>query len=92
MYLLRSIDLKSLGDNVAPVPSLDRKNAHRIPVPLPPLDVQRQIVVELEAERKLVEANRELIQKFEAKIKAKLAKVWGEEEQSRKETQEAQAQ
>jgi len=31
------------------------------------------------AERKLVEANRELITRMEAKIKAKLAEVWGEE-------------
>jgi type I restriction enzyme M protein len=47
-------------------------------VPLPPLDVQRQIVAELEAERKLVEANRELIARMGAKIEAKLAEVWGE--------------
>jgi len=48
-------------------------------IPLPPLDVQRRIVAELEAERKLVEANRELIVRMDAKIKAKLAEVWGEE-------------
>ena len=30
-------------------------------------------------ERKLVETNRELIAWMEAKIKAKLAEVWGEE-------------
>jgi hypothetical protein len=29
------------------------------------------------AERKLVEANRELIARMEAKIKRKLAEVWG---------------
>ncbi len=51
-----------------------------IDFPLPPLAVQRQIVAELEAERKLVEANRELIARMEAKIKAKLAEVWGETE------------
>ena len=48
-------------------------------IPLPPLDVQRRIVAELEAERKLVESNRELIARMEAKVKAKLAEVWGEE-------------
>ncbi len=48
-------------------------------VPLPPLDVQRQIVAELEAERKLVDTNRELIVRMEEKIKAKLVEVWGEE-------------
>lgn len=50
-------------------------------IPLPPLDIQRQIVAELEAERKLVEANRELIARMEAKIQTKLAEVWGEETQ-----------
>jgi type I restriction enzyme M protein len=49
-----------------------------LPIPLPPLAIQRQIVAELEAERKLVEANRELIARMEGKIKAKLAEVWGE--------------
>ncbi len=46
--------------------------------PLPPLSVQRQIVAELEAERKLVDSSGELISRMEAKIKAKLKEVWGE--------------
>lgn len=49
-----------------------------IQIPLPPLSVQREIVVELEAERKLVDANLALIARMEAKIKAKLDEVWGE--------------
>jgi type I restriction enzyme M protein len=48
------------------------------PIPLPPFSNQRQILVELEAERKLVKANRDLIARMETKIKAKLAEVWGE--------------
>jgi hypothetical protein len=40
---------------------------------------QREIVAELEADRKLVEANRELIVRLEAKTKAKLAEGWREE-------------
>jgi restriction endonuclease S subunit len=47
-------------------------------IPLPPLEVQKKIVSVLEAERKMVEANRELIVRMEAKIKAKLEEVWGE--------------
>ena len=45
--------------------------------PIPPLATQRELVVDLEAERKLVEANRDLIARMEAKIQAKLAEVWG---------------
>ena len=48
-------------------------------VPLPPLSVQHRIVADLVAERKLVEANRELIARFEQKIQAKLSEIWGDE-------------
>ena len=47
-------------------------------IPVPSLDTQRQIVVELEVERKLVDANRELIARMEQKMQAKLAEMWGE--------------
>ena len=40
---------------------------------------QQQIVAEIEAEQALVAANRELIARFEQKIQATLARVWGEE-------------
>ena len=56
--LLESLDLKPLGANVASVPSLDRKNAHRLIVSLPPLDIQREIVARIEHERAIVESNR----------------------------------
>lgn len=58
-------------------PKINQSIVESIPISVPPLDVQRQIVAELEAERALVEANRELIVRMEAKIKAKLAEVWG---------------
>jgi type I restriction enzyme M protein len=36
-------------------------------------------VTEIEAEQALVAANRELITRFEQKIQATLARIWGEE-------------
>jgi len=48
-----------------------------IQIPLPPLATQQQIVAEIEAEQALVAANRELITRFEKKIQATLAGVWG---------------
>ena len=48
-------------------------------ISLPPLDVQRRIVTEIEAERALVEANRKLAEIFEKKIQVKPAEIWGEE-------------
>ena len=50
-----------------------------IQIPLPPLATQQAIVAEIEGEQALVAANRELIARFENKIQATLARVWGEE-------------
>ena len=50
-----------------------------VEIPLPPLATQQAIVAEIEAEQTLVAANRELITRFEKKIQATLARVWGEE-------------
>lgn len=49
-------------------------------IPAPPLATQREIVADLEAERKLVEANRKLIETFERKIQSKLAEILCEAE------------
>ena len=46
-------------------------------IPLPPRATQQAIVAEIESEQSLVAANRELIVRFEKKIQATLARVWG---------------
>jgi type I restriction enzyme M protein len=51
-------------------------------IPLPSLDTQQTIVAEIEAEQALVNANRELIARFEKKIQATLDRVWGEDDPS----------
>jgi type I restriction enzyme M protein len=48
-------------------------------IPRPPLPVQEQIVAEIEAEQKIVNGNKKLIEKMEKKIKARIGEVWGEE-------------
>ncbi len=59
-------------------PSISQKTIKSLKIPLPPLEVQKQIVAKIEEERKLVEANKKLIEIFEQKIKDRIAKVWGE--------------
>ncbi|MDP2223011.1 N-6 DNA methylase [Nitrosomonas sp.] len=49
-----------------------------IQIPLPDIDEQRTIVAQIEAEQRLVNANKELIRIFEDKIKAVINRVWGE--------------
>jgi type I restriction enzyme M protein len=61
------------------MPKINQGIVERIPVPLPDLETQRAIVAEIEAEQALVNANKELIRRFEAKIKTTINRVWGEE-------------
>lgn len=54
------------------------KTLRTITIPLPSLETQRQIVAQIEKEQELVNANKQLIEIFEQKIKDRIAKVWGE--------------
>ncbi|MDO8313468.1 MAG: restriction endonuclease subunit S, partial [Sideroxyarcus sp.] len=49
----------------------------KLAIPLPDLETQRAIVAEIEAEQVLVNANKQLIERFEAKIKTTINRVWG---------------
>jgi len=59
-------------------PQLPIRSLNEAKLPLPTLATQQAIVAEIEAEQALVAANRELIARFEQKIQAILARVWGE--------------
>ena len=63
----------------ASIPKINRTQLFETEIPLPPLATQQAIVAEIKAEQALVAANRELIARFEKKIQATLARVWGEE-------------
>ena len=45
-------------------------------IPVPPIQHQMQIVDEIESEQAMVNANRELIQRFEDKIQTTINRVW----------------
>ena len=61
------------------MPKINQGIVESIPIPLPPLATQQAIVAEIEAEQVLVAANRELVDRFEKKIQAALARIWGED-------------
>ncbi|CAD7038434.1 N-6 DNA methylase [Pseudorhizobium halotolerans] len=50
----------------------------KVEVPLPDIEIQEAIVADIEAEQALVNGNRDLIARFEKKIEAAMACVWGE--------------
>jgi type I restriction enzyme M protein len=59
--------------------NINAKSLAAYSIPLPPLGLQDAIVEEIEAEQSLVAANKELIERFEKKIQAAIARVWGED-------------
>jgi len=74
--------------NRANITNISQDSIKSLIVPLPPLEIQRQIVTKIEAERALVEANRKLVEIFEKKIQAKLAEIWGGEEMAAERTKD----
>ena len=82
LHLLRSPEYrdKVVGlSNRANITNISQDSLKSLPIPLPPLATQQAIVAEIESEQALVAANRELITRFEQKIQATLARVWGED-------------
>ena len=58
---------------------ITKGNLERIRIPLPPKEVQKTVLAEIETEQSLVEANRELIKHMEKKIQAAIERVWGKQ-------------
>ena len=76
---LNSISIEEFVTGAAQ-PKLNQRALNDIPIPIPnDIAPQQAIVAEIEAEQTLVAANRELITRFEQKIQATLARIWGEE-------------
>lgn len=57
------------------VPGLNRNDAYKIKIPLPHLEIQKQLVVEVEREEKVIVANRLLVELMEKKIGDVLNKI-----------------
>lgn len=75
--------IKAEGNGIAMIHAT-KEGMERRKFPLPPLEAQRAIVAEIEAEQALVNSNRELIERMEKKIQAVLARVWGEDSSNNK--------
>lgn len=58
-------------------PQFNANAISKIEVPIPPIEVQKNIISKVEDEMIIVEQNKRLIQIFEQKIKDKINEVWG---------------
>jgi len=59
----------------ASIPKINRSQLFEVEIPVPSLETQKAIVAEIEAEQALVNANRELIERFEKKIQTVLNRI-----------------
>jgi type I restriction enzyme M protein len=60
----------------ASIPKINREQLFSVPIPLPPLSVQKEIVARIEAEREIVRANEHLIELMKKRIEETIARVW----------------
>ena len=60
------------------IQGVTKRQLAELQIPLPPLGVQREIVVEIEWYQRVITANRELVKRMEGKIRAAIGRVWGE--------------
>jgi type I restriction enzyme M protein len=67
---------KKLGGGGVQI-NIGKNHILSIYIPLPPLVMQEQIVKGIEEEQKTIEANRQMLNVFENKIKARIKSTWG---------------
>ncbi len=67
----------SVANSTRKDPNITKSDVLNFKLALPELEVQHAIVAEIKAEQALVNANRELIRRMEAKIRAAIDRVWG---------------
>lgn len=75
---LRSLNLNQYA-KVGGQPSISQSIVLERKIALPDIETQCAIVADIEAEQALINANRELIVRFEKKIQATLGRIWSEE-------------
>ena len=75
-HVLKGMNLRDLRGG-AGIPGLNRNDVYfKHKIPLPPLDVQRALVAEIQAEQELVDGSRSLVARMESKVRAAVGRIW----------------
>jgi type I restriction enzyme M protein len=73
-YFLKQAESLATGSSIR---HFGPKHLRQMKMPLPPPEAQLEIIADLKKEKEMVEANKELSARFEKKIQAVMARVWG---------------
>ncbi len=74
-FIMKELGLDKINKQ-AGVPGLNRNDAYRVKIPLPPIKIQKEIVAEIEKERSHIESCKKLIELNQEKIRQKISAVW----------------
>ena len=77
-YVLRGMASEITGSAGATFASINKGDIEKIVIPLPSLDVQKEIAAEIEVDQEVIHANHGLVQRFEQKIQDAIGRVWKE--------------
>jgi len=56
---------------------ISKTSLETLKIPLPPIEIQKAIVTRLKSEQQLINANKNLIEIYQQKIKSKITEIWG---------------
>ena len=71
-YLLRAKEKEINGNSGAVFPSINRSEIEKIKIPLPPLEVQREIVAEIEGYQRIIDGARMVVENWKPNIELEL--------------------
>ena len=74
-HILNSLDLKNVNIQ-AGVPGLNRNDAYNLEFPLPPIEIQHEIVAEIEGYQRIIDGARMVVVDCEEKIINLIKRVW----------------
>ena len=77
-HVLRAMEPDIKGDAGAAFASINRAQIEDIQIPLPPLEVQREIMAEIEGYQQAIDGHRQQVRDLEDKIRSTVSRVWGE--------------
>jgi type I restriction enzyme M protein len=66
-HILKSADLKNVNTQ-AGVPGLNRNDAYKIQIPLPPVAKQKEIVAEIEGWQKIIDGARQVVENYKPQL------------------------
>ena len=72
------VGIKQFASRAIGQANINAKSLQAYRIPMPDLEIQKQIVFQIEREQELVKANKELISIYEQKIKDRIARIWGD--------------